>query len=292
MNPQEPLVIPLFPNGAPGTEHWSQQEKISMSAPNNASSIRLVRNVTNPTLTVFLPPPEQNTGTSVIVCPGGALHVLAIDHEGYDVARWLNARGIAAFVLKYRLLETPDDDEESEAYMQRILASDDTMRAFSLELQPHVLADAQQAIKTIREHAAEWNLEPDRVGILGFSAGGFVTASLALEHHASTRPDFAAPIYAAVWEDVKAPENAPPLFLALASNDEFGELMISSSLKLYRAWQQAGFSAELHAFSSGGHGFGMRVQGLPSDGWIDRFYDWLVAQGFVTSKQSVFSARV
>jgi acetyl esterase/lipase len=292
MNTQEPLVIPLFPNGAPGTEHWAQLEKTSMSAPNNGSSFRLLRNVTNPTLTVFLPPPERNTGTSVIVCPGGALHILAIDHEGYDVARWLNAKGIAAFVLKYRLLETPENDAESEAYMQRILASDDTMRAFSLELQPHVLADAQQAIRIVREHAAAWKLEPERIGIMGFSAGGFVSAGLALEPDASTRPNFAAPIYAAVWEDVKAPENAPPLFLALASNDEFGEIMISSSLKLYRAWQQAGFSAELHAFSSGGHGFGMKVQGLPSDGWIDRFYDWLIAQGFVTSKQRVFSARV
>ena len=276
------LVIPLFPNGAPGTEHWTQLEKISMSVPVNDSSIRLVRNVTNPSLTVFLPDRKINTGTSVIICPGGALHVLAIDHEGYDVARWLNAKGIAAFVLKYRLLETPEDDIESEAYMQKIMASDDTMRAFSSQVQPIILEDAQQAIRIVREHAVKWNLEPDRVGIMGFSAGGFVTASLALEHDARTRPNFAAPIYAAVWEDVIAPENAPPLFLALASNDEFGELMISSSLKLYRAWQKAGFSAELHAYSSGGHGFGMKTQGLPVDAWIERLYDWLKVQGFVS----------
>lgn len=279
------LVIPLFPNGAPGTEHWTQTEKISMSVPVNDSSICLVRNVTQPSLTVFLPPPEINTGTSVIVCPGGALHVLAIDQEGYDVARWLNAKGIAAFVLKYRLLETPEDDIESEAYMQKIIASDDTMRAFSSQVQPIILQDAQQAIRIVREQAVKWNLEPDRVGIMGFSAGGFVTASLALEHDARTRPNFAAPIYAAVWEDVVAPENAP-LFLALASNDEFGELMISSSLKLYRAWQKAGFYAELHAYSSGGHGFGMKTQGLPSDAWIERFYDWLKVQGFVSSHSS------
>ena len=276
------LVIPLFPNGAPGTEHWTQIEKNSMSVPVNDSSIRLVRNVTNPTLTVFLPDPKINTGTSVIVCPGGALHVLAIDHEGYDVARWLNAKGIAAFVLKYRLRDTPEDDIESEAYMQKIMASDDTMRAFSSQVQPIILEDAQQAIRIVREHAAAWNLEPDRVGIMGFSAGGFVTASLALEHNAQTRPAFAAPIYAAVWEDVIAPDNAPPLFVTLASDDGFGEFMISSSLKLYRAWQKAGFSAELHAYSSGGHGFGMKTQGLPSDAWIKRFYDWLKVQGFVS----------
>ena len=198
------------------------------------------------------------------------------------MARWLNAKGIAAFVLKYRLLETPEDDIESEAYMQKIMASDDTMRAFSSQVQPIILEDAQQAIRIVREHAVKWNLEPDRVGIMGFSAGGFVTASLALEHDARTRPNFAAPIYAAVWEDVIAPENAPPLFLALASNDEFGELMISSSLKLYRAWQKAGFSAELHAYSSGGHGFGMKTQGLPVDAWIERLYDWLKVQGFVS----------
>ena len=148
------LVIPLFLNGAPGTEHWTQLEKISMSVPVNDSSIRLVRNVTNPSLTVFLPDRKINTGTSVIICPGGALHVLAIDHEGYDVARWLNAKGIAAFVLKYRLLETPEDDIESEAYMQKIMASDDTMRAFSSQVQPIILEDAQQAIPVPRQSRA------------------------------------------------------------------------------------------------------------------------------------------
>ena len=280
------LVIPLFPNGAPGTEHWTQTEKVSISVPVNDSSIRLVRNVTNPSLTVFLPDPKISTETSVIVCPGGALHVLAIDHEGYDVARWLNAKGIAAFVLKYRVLETPEDDIEAEAFMQKILANDQTMRDFSLKLQPIILADAQQSIRIVREHAVKWNLEPNRVGIMGFSAGGFVTACLALEHDDQTRPDFAAPIYPAVWEDVTVPENAPPLFVALASNDEFGELMISSSLKLYRAWQKAGFSAELHAYSSGGHGFGMRSQGLPSDAWIERFYDWLKVQGFMATQSN------
>jgi acetyl esterase/lipase len=276
--------IPLWPNAAPGSETWTQLEKESWTPAESAIRFCFVRNVTQPTLRVFLPEPSINTGTAVIVCPGGALHVLAVDHEGYDVARWLNARGIVAFVLKYRLLETPDDDAESEAYMQKAMSNDQAMRDFSLQHKPFALADGQQAIQLVRERAFEWNLRPDRIGMMGFSAGGFVTTCVALEHDASSRPDFVAPIYAAIWEDPVAPKNAAPMFLALASNDGFGELMISSSLKLYRAWQVAGVPVELHAYAQGEHGFGMRVQGLPSDSWIERFYDWLENQGLVSSR--------
>ncbi len=275
--------IPLWPNGAPNTEHETRQhetrqEKESWSV--EANPVRFLRNVTKPTLTVFLPDPAIATGTAVVVCPGGALHILAIDHEGFEVARWLSARGIAAFVLKYRVLETPDADADYEAYMQKILADDETMRAFSVKHQPSILADGQQAVKMVRERASEWNINPNRIGMMGFSAGGFVTASVALEHTAESRPDFVAPIYAAIWDDPVVPENAPPMFLALASNDKFGELMIESSLRLYRAWQAAGVSVELHAYAQGEHGFGMRTQGLPSDTWIERFYEWLETQGF------------
>lgn len=277
--------IPLWSDGAPGSEGWTQLEKESWTPPASPHRFRFIRNVTQPTLTVFLPDPQINTGTAVIVCPGGALHVLAVDHEGFDVARWLNARGIAAFVLKYRLLETPEDDEESEAYFQKITSDDEVMRALSRQHRPFVLADGQRAIRMVRERAAEWKLAPDRIGMLGFSAGGFVAASVALHHDASSRPDFAAPIYGAIWEDVRAPENAPPLFLALASDDEFGEIMISSSLKLYITWQAAGRPVELHAYANGGHGFGMRVQGLPSDHWVERFHEWLEAQGLVAASR-------
>jgi acetyl esterase/lipase len=273
----------LWPNGAPGSESWTQLEKESWISPESPERFRLVRNLTQPTLTAFLPDPTIATGTAVIVCPGGALHVLAVDHEGFDVARWLNARGIAAFVLKYRLLETPADDLESEAYIQRMVSNDQAMREFSLQHKPFALADGQQAIRLVRERALEWNLKPDRIGMLGFSAGGFVTACVALEHDLDSRPDFVAPIYAAIWEAPVAPKNAPPMFLALASNDGFGELMISSSINLYRAWQAAGIPVELHAYAKGEHGFGMRLQHLPSDSWIDRFYEWLENQALVGS---------
>jgi acetyl esterase/lipase len=278
--------IPSWPEGAPGSEGWTQLEKESWTPPASPVRFRFIRNVTQPTLTVFLPDPQINTGTAVIVCPGGALHVLDIEHEGFDVARWLNTKGIAAFVLKYRLLETPADDVESEAYFQKMTSDDEAMRGFSHQHQPFVLADGQRAVRLVRERALEWNLEPERIGILGFSAGGFVAASVALYHDASSRPDFAAPIYGAIWEDVRVPENAPPLFLALASDDEFGEIMIQSSLRLYSVWQAAGRSVELHAYANGSHGFGMRVQGLPSDHWIERFHDWLEAQGLVTGLRS------
>jgi acetyl esterase/lipase len=184
------------------------------------------------------------------------------------------------------LLETPADDVESEAYMHKAMSSDQAMNDFSLQHKTFASADGQQAIRLERERALEWNLKPDRIGIMGFSAGGFVTACVALEHDGSSRPDFVAPIYAAIWEDPVAPKNAPPMFLALASNDGFGEIMISSSLKLYRAWQVAGASVELYAYAQGEHGFGMRTQGLPSDSWIERFHEWLESQGLVTAPWS------
>jgi acetyl esterase/lipase len=282
MNGETVNEIPLWPNGAPGSEHWKQLEKEFWTPPGAKDRIRLVRNVTQPTLTAFLLEPEIATGTAVIVCPGGALHVLAVDHEGFDVARWLNAKGIAAFVLKYRLLETPADDLASEAYLQQMVSNDQAMHDFSIQHKPFALADGQRAVRLVRERALEWNLRPDRIGMMGFSAGGFVTACVALEHDGSSRPDFVAPIYAAVWEDVVAPMNAPPMFLAFASNDGLGEIMVSSSLKLYRAWQAAGAPVELHAYAQGDHGFGMRTQNLPSDTWIERFHEWLENQELVT----------
>ncbi len=266
------IEIPLWHNLGS-----SQSEQLSWSS--TQPPFRLVRNVSQPSLSVFLPDPSINTQAAVLICPGGGLHVLAIDHEGFEVAEWLTARGIAAMVLKYRLLETPLDDAESEAYIQHNLADPNIMRHFSTLHQATILADGQQAMRLVREHASIWNIRPDRIGMIGFSAGGFLTASVALVHDVSSRPDFVAPIYAALWEKPQAPPNPMPMFLALASNDSFGQIMIQSSLNLYNAWQQAGVSVELHAYAQGQHGFGMNKQGLPSDYWIERFHEWLESQG-------------
>ena len=138
------------------------------------------------------------------------------------------------------------------------------------------VADGLQAMKLVRRRAAEWGVAPDRIGIMGFSAGGSVTTGVALEYDADSRPDFAAPIYSAPIEDISVPADAPPLFIAVAHDDPFAA---SASVPLYSAWSAAGRSAELHIYSKGGHGFGMYKQGLPADHWIDHFGDWLQVQG-------------
>jgi acetyl esterase/lipase len=270
-----PDVIALWTNGAPGSENWRQQEKDYVF--NEPWTHRITRNVTDPTLTVFLPEPAVATGTGVIICPGGAHHFLAVDHEGYDVARWLNKRGIAAFVLKYRVIETPNDDAEFLKARSRI-GEPGRLPELLRAHWPLALADGQQAMRMIHQRAAEWGLKDGRSGIMGFSAGGHVSAGVALEHNADSRPDFVAPIYGALWKDVVVPEEAPPLFTALASDDP---IAVEPCVALYSAWHAAGRPAEIHIYAQGGHGFGMVKQGLPSDGWIERFMDWLEAQGLV-----------
>jgi len=239
---------------------------------------RLVRNVSQPTLTVFLPEPSIAVGTGVVVCPGGGFHFLMVDKEGSAAARWLNRRGVAAFVLKYRVVPTPDDD----AAFALIASNLREHRARMEQVRPMAVADGLQALRMIRHQARTWRIEPDRLGILGFSAGGAVAAGAATEYDAESRPSFAAPIYA-LWSQRAVPADLPPLFLAAASNDETVD--VQCSLDLYSAWKAAGRRAELHLYSRGGHGFGMNQQGLPSDTWIDRFWDWLEAEGFVPGSQ-------
>lgn len=288
---QQPEVITLCPNGAPGSEHWTHQEQESTSPP--PWNTRDVRNVSNPSLIAHLPERTAATGAAVIVCPGGAFHGLAIQHEGVDVARWLNARGVAAFVLKYRLVQTPVSDEEflrqmQEAMQQPPSERDAQIREVTRPVVPLAIADGRQAMKVVRERAAEWGIDPDRIGMIGFSAGGRVTAGVALEHDEISRPSFAAVIYGALWENIVVPPDAPPLFIALASDDD---LAVQPCLALYSAWRFAGHPAELHIYAQGSHGFGMRKQGLPSDTWIDRFGDWLKAQGLLEPQVAAVAAH-
>ena len=263
----EPKVIPLWPGEAPGSEGWTQQEEEIVGP---ADTLRRVRNVTRPTLTVYLPDPAAANGTAVIVCPGGGFRILSIEHEGRDTARWLNSLGVTAFMLKYRLMRTGDAGEKVPA----------EMAARRKALTPLAVADGQQAVRLVRAHAAEWGVNPDRVGIMGFSAGGYVAAAVAPQHDAGSRPAFAAPIYPATPEDVTAPADAPPLFLAHADDDK-SVPPINHSIRLYAAWKKAQAPAELHIYARGGHGFGMQKRGLPIDGWTDRLREWLDAQGLL-----------
>ena len=223
----------------------------------------VVFNVVTPTLTVYLPPRTKATGTGVIIAPGGAFVALAIDLEGHNVARWLQERGIAAFVLKYRIME-----KRQEGIPQMNMD----------EAGKYGIADGIQAIKVVRQRAAEWGISPDRVGFMGFSAGAMVTSGALLQEEVAARPNFAAPIYGGPFGVMPAiPAKLPPIFLAWAQDDP---LVLKAVVKFHDALRSAGHKPEVHIFSAGGHGFGMRKQGTSSDHWIDEFYYWMEAQGF------------
>ncbi|MFT4037968.1 MAG: alpha/beta hydrolase fold domain-containing protein, partial [Thermomicrobiales bacterium] len=205
-----PEVIPVWPGDVPDAALW-QDAGPELERPQWENS-RLARNVSTPTLTVFLPDPEVATGTGVIVAPGGAFHFLMVDKEGSEVAAWLNARGVAVFVLRYRVYPTADDDA---AFLR--IAEDPLPRRANMEtVWQHSVADGLQAIRTVREQASRFGIDPARLGIMGFSAGGAVTAGTASGYpDAASRPSFAAPIYA-VWREEPVPADAPPIFLAHA----------------------------------------------------------------------------
>ena len=243
-----------------------------------------VRNVRIPRITVYQPAPSLANGTAVVVCPGGGYHVLAIDHEGHDVARWLNSKGIAAIVLEYRLIPSPADPAQHAAELSAKLSDPVVMRRLAAEHDPLMRADVQQAIRRTRAMAATWGIRPDRIGVMGFSAGGHVAITATLHHTAECRPDFAAPIYPVWFEDITIGADAPPLFMALANNDEFGTLIFTTVRRMQEAWMAAGVPVEVHAYAGGGHGFGMMTRHLPCDGWIDRWYEWALSIGMVTPR--------
>jgi acetyl esterase/lipase len=284
----QPTVIPVWPKDAPGSENWTQKEAEFQF---DKKQPKMVRNVVRPTLTAFLPERTKANGTAVIVCPGGGFHFLSWESEGTQVAEWLRSRGVAAFVLKYRLVDTGATEEEFRQRMQaffKLMAAIQKSHAAGerparpaemLKVYKLASEDGRQAVKVVREHAAEWGVQPDRIGIMGFSAGGMVTTAVATQIDASSRPNFAAPIYGPGFDNVKVPSDGPPLFIVCASDD--GLVPPKESIRLYSDWKAAGKSAELHIYAKGGHGFGMRKQGLPCDGWIDRFGDWLDQQGLL-----------
>lgn len=250
-------VVNVWPGVAPGSETWTQNERTVENTPLGT----VVFNVVTPTLTAYLPARAKATGTGVIIAPGGAFIALALDLEGRSVARWLQARGIAAFVLKYRLVEKRQDG---------IPAMDmDTAGRYGI-------ADGIHAITVVRQHAAEWGVSPDRVGFLGFSAGAMVASGALLQQDSAGRPSFAALIYGGPFGVVPPiPKHLPPIFLAWAQDDD---VALDPIVRFHGALASAGARPEVHTFSAGGHGFGMRKQGTSSDHWIEEFYYWLEAQ--------------
>jgi acetyl esterase/lipase len=256
-------VVRLWPNGAPGSERWTQKELVSKG---NRGFTR-IRNVVDPTITAYLPERETASGAAAIVAPGGAFRVLAFDTEGTMVAQWLQRHGVAAFVLKYRLADTGTVEPYTRAQ------ADDAAEGPPPAIQAMAAADGLRAIEVVRQHAAEWRVDPMKVGIIGFSAGGYVALQTALHHTTANRPAFVGAIYASYMNaaEIKVPEDAPPVFFLHAANDAFS----ASTPALCLAWRAANRPAELHSYAEGGHAFGMPARGRLTDHWIERFGDWL-----------------
>lgn len=268
-------VITLYDGPAPGSETWNWNEAEN---DNNRWQTKVVYNVSRPTLTLFQPEKGQANGTAVIICPGGAFHALSINSEGYDVAKWLVKKGVTCFVLKYRLVHclTNDPTAESAAKSGKKEFEEDISKVMPLSI-----ADGRAAIAWVRKNAAGYGIAADRIGIMGFSAGGTVTCATAFNYTKENKPDFAAPVYPFFPVDMHGTvaADAPPLFITAASDDQLN--LAPHSVDLYNKWIASKKIAELHMYSRGGHGFGMRTQNLPSDKWIERFGEWLDIQGLL-----------
>lgn len=268
-------VINLYQQAPAGSEKWDWTEQEQF---NKTWQTQVVYNVTNPTLTVFKPEPGKANGTALVVVPGGGFHALSITSEGYDVAKNMAAKGVTCFVLKYRLIHCLTDDPAME-FNSKLGKKE--FQEESAMIIPMAITDGRNAIEYVRKNANKYNVSQDKIGIIGFSAGGTVTAGTVYDYTPANKPNFIAPIYPFFPEQMQkpVPSDAPPMFLTVATNDQLN--LVPHAVKLYEAWLAAKKTVEMHIYSTGGHGFGMRNQNLPSDKWIDRFTEWLTVSGFI-----------
>jgi acetyl esterase/lipase len=285
MQPVE--MIRLWPDGPPTELEQTGPEIEFRGLPGVAADTKMLRNVSEPTLSVFRP--EKPNGIGVVICPGGGWRLLAWEHEGLDVARWLTDRGYACFLLKYRVRRTPASQAEFDAQMMTVASRIDltrsgknAFRAMGEVVPPELFADARaaaaddgrRAVEIVRARAREWDIDPARIGMIGFSAGAFLVVDVAMR---GAPLAFVAAIYGGETLCKPVPADAPPLFACIAQDDIMLYRVVEG---LYADWTDAGRSAELHIYRRGQHGFGMVKQGLPSDHWIDQFHDWLADLGF------------
>jgi acetyl esterase/lipase len=273
-------TLDLWPGPAPGENGSVGEEKATTKPGSNV--VTGLTNVTKPTLTISRPAGDANTGVAVLVFPGGGYNMLAWDHEGEQVARWLNSIGVTAAVLKYRVPRRPGTPKG--------------------EPPPQALMDAQRAISIVRSKAADWGVDPKRVGVLGFSAGGHLAAWSATNFdkrsyepvdasdQASCRPDFAVMIYPGgvvkrgsdkLAPEIRVTSQTPPCFFAHAGDDR---VSAENSIQMYLALKREGVPAELHVYASGGHGFGLRPRDKPASAWPRRCEEWLRDQGILKGR--------
>jgi acetyl esterase/lipase len=265
----EPPVVVLWPEGAPGSEGKTGDETVRVTEQGE----HIFANIHRPSLTVYLPDAAAANGAAVLVIPGGGHREIWIDHEGHAVARWLQARGIAAFVLKYRLAR-----QEGSTYT----------------VERDSLADAQRALRTIRHRAVEWRVDPARVGVIGFSAGGHLASLTAMADGSpvanavdpidreSARPAFQGLVYPGGTAGIVPTKGAPPAFLLCGESDrpEIAQGLATA----FGRFREAGVSVELHILAGAGHGFGVRATNRGATAtWLERFHEWLDGRGFLAA---------
>lgn len=271
--PSQPNAIVLDTGPLPGataSETWYSQY-----------GSQFTRNVTIATLTPFLPDPSKATGAAVIVAPGGGFKTLSMDNEGWAVARALADKGVAAFVLKYRLNPTPQGMPAFEQAMRAMFsgaARPPVQQDPSQALAPQI-ADARAAFALVRSRAKDFHIDPDRIGMVGFSAGAMLTMATTL-YGQDAKPAFIGDIYGPM-ASVQVPADAPPLFVALAADDP---LFGNSGFGLVDSWRAAKRPVEFHLFEQGGHGFGMYPKDTTSTGWFDEFVRWMAMHGLLKPK--------
>lgn len=265
--------IRLWPDAAPGTEHWTGEE-VTLNYHLPAGKIIIKTNITVPALTLFRPPPDRANGTAMLVLPGGGFGALAWDLEGTEVARWLADRGIAAFVLKYRIgpISPSSGEEQPESFEARVRMLEPAWKI--------AVADAGQAVRLLRERASDYGIDPERIGMIGFSAGAATMLGTVFHPDPTVRPNFAVSMYGLLVRESPLPADAPPLFIAATQAD--ATVPAASSTHLFELWSKQGLPAELHIYGEGEHGFGMRSKGLPVDHWPAALEAWLDSLGLLS----------
>jgi acetyl esterase/lipase len=283
-------VIRLWPDGPPTKLEGVGPEAEYRAPVGVAMDAVMLRNVAEPTLAVYRP--EKPNGVGIVVCPGGGWRILAWEHEGLDVVTWLATLGYTAFLLKYRVRGTPVSQADYDADMAKVYERIDlsrtgkrAYRAMGEIIAPDAFMDARavaaddgrRAVAIVRERAKEWDVDPNRIGMLGFSAGAFLVTDVAMDPRGAPQLAFVAPIYGGETLGKPVPADAPPLFTCIAQDDFLLYRVVEG---LYSDWTDAQRSAEMHIYRRGAHGFGMVKQGFPSDRWTVQFHDWLTDLGF------------